>query len=54
MRALRRTDIRAVKGVQPMAGTPSGFGTADLQSVRIAVRRANESVDRTATGTARG
>ncbi|MFJ5895780.1 carboxypeptidase regulatory-like domain-containing protein [Streptomyces sp. NPDC093064] len=30
--ALRRTDIKAAKGVQPMATTPSGFGAADLQS----------------------
>ncbi|WP_107459384.1 carboxypeptidase regulatory-like domain-containing protein [Streptomyces colonosanans] len=33
--ALRRTDVKATKGVQPMASTPSGFGAADLQSAYI-------------------
>lgn len=30
--ALRRTDVKGIKGIQPMASTPSGFGAADLQS----------------------
>ncbi|WP_093786637.1 carboxypeptidase regulatory-like domain-containing protein [Actinacidiphila guanduensis] len=30
--ALRRTDIVAKKGVQPLAATPSGYGPGDLQS----------------------
>ncbi|MEC3993069.1 carboxypeptidase regulatory-like domain-containing protein [Actinacidiphila sp. DG2A-62] len=30
--ALRRTDVTAHKGVQPLAATPDGFGPADLQS----------------------
>ncbi|MEV5986628.1 carboxypeptidase regulatory-like domain-containing protein [Streptomyces sp. NPDC052051] len=29
--ALRRTDVKGAKGVQPHADTPSGFGPADLQ-----------------------
>ncbi|MEW2488494.1 hypothetical protein [Streptomyces sp. NPDC048411] len=29
--ALRRTDVEGVKGVQPTAATPNGFGPADLQ-----------------------
>ncbi|MEV6013310.1 carboxypeptidase regulatory-like domain-containing protein [Streptomyces sp. NPDC051976] len=30
--ALRRTDVSAHKGVQPLATTPDGFGATDLQS----------------------
>src|SRR5262245_59760500 len=30
--ALRRTDVKPVKGLVPAADTPSGYGAADLQS----------------------
>lgn len=30
--ALRRTDIKGIKGIQPNASTPNGFGASDLQS----------------------